>query len=250
MCTWLRCLICGQVGGADGRFGAAMGAEHHQGFHPHRGVRHGRHAHQDQVRCVRCLCCPYFEILFPTLGWFGCHHLIYHLVIPTFLGAVLEQIARGAIHHVQLLSFCLVSQRAGLGCQASVGLSVISEKVFTFTLPVENNASNMLCIVDANPRSLNNTHLEPYGMALAPGKKFGDAADDWQFWHGKIPAVLRKWYERGYKVAIISNQMGIGTGKADKQTVRCGAVRCGTARYCTLIYCKLVAASFACFLSC
>ena len=118
---------------------------------------------------------------------------------------------------------------------------MISEKVFTFTLPVENNASNMLCIVDANPRSLNNTHLEPYGMALAPGKKFGDAADDWQFWHGKIPAVLRKWHERGYKVAIISNQMGIGTGKTDKQTVRCGAVRCGAVRcgavrYSTLLH--------------
>jgi len=53
-----------------------------------------------------------------------------------------------------------------------------------------------------------------------PGKKFGDAADDWQFWHGKIPAVLRKWHERGYKVAIISNQMGVGTGKTDARMVR------------------------------
>eukprot|EP00752_Nemacystus_decipiens_P002205 g2097.t1 len=67
------------------------------------------------------------------------------------------------------------------------------------------------------------THIVAFDMdgtliKTKSGKKFGDAADDWQFWHGKIPAVLRKWHERGYKVAIISNQMGIGTGKADKQT--------------------------------
>lgn len=60
-----------------------------------------------------------------------------------------------------------------------------------------------------------------------PGKKFGDAADDWQFWHATIPAVLQKWHERGYKVAIISNQNGIGTGKADKQTVRNSTGRYG-----------------------
>ncbi|CAN0298576.1 unnamed protein product, partial [Ectocarpus fasciculatus] len=35
--------------------------------------------------------------------------------------------------------------------------------------------------------------------------RFGDAADDWQLWHGKVPTVLRKWHDRGYKVAIISN---------------------------------------------
>ena len=72
--------------------------------------------------------------------------------------------------------------------------------------------------------------------AWAPGKKFGDAADDWQFWHGKIPAVLQKWHERGYKVAIISNQMGIGTGKADKQTVRCGTAQHATAWYAVRWY--------------
>ncbi|CAN0602040.1 unnamed protein product, partial [Ectocarpus sp. 12 AP-2014] len=52
------------------------------------------------------------------------------------------------------------------------------------------------------------------------GKRFGDAADDWQLWNGKIPTVLRKWHDRGYKVAIISNQMGVGTGKVDPRMVR------------------------------
>lgn len=56
--TWVGCralvfdLICGQVGRADWRFGAAMGAEHHQGLHPYRGVRHGWYPDQDQVRCA------------------------------------------------------------------------------------------------------------------------------------------------------------------------------------------------------
>lgn len=85
------------------------------------------------------------------------------------------------------------------------------------------------------------TETNPNDTSWAPGKKFGDAADDWQFWHGKIPLVLRKWHERGYKVAIISNQMGIGTGKADKQTVRYGTMLCVANLYCKLVrHCLLV----------
>lgn len=57
------------------------------------------------------------------------------------------------------------------------------------------------------------------GFPPAPGKRFGDAKDDWRLWHGSIPVVLRKWYDRGYKVAIISNQMGVGTGKVDQKMV-------------------------------
>lgn len=52
------------------------------------------------------------------------------------------------------------------------------------------------------------------------GKRFGDGAEDWALKHGNVPAVLRAWYERGYKVAIISNQLGVGKGKVDKKVVR------------------------------
>ncbi|CAN0425013.1 unnamed protein product, partial [Ectocarpus fasciculatus] len=69
------------------------------------------------------------------------------------------------------------------------------------------------------------THIVAFDMdgtliKTKSGKRFGDAADDWQLWHGKIPTVLRKWHDRGYKVAIISNQMGVGTGKVDPQMLK------------------------------
>ncbi|CAM9964711.1 unnamed protein product, partial [Hapterophycus canaliculatus] len=62
------------------------------------------------------------------------------------------------------------------------------------------------------------THIVAFDMdgtliKTKSGKKFGDTPDDWQLWHSKIPEVLRRWHDRGYKVAIISNQMGVGSGK-------------------------------------
>ncbi|CAM9319329.1 unnamed protein product [Ectocarpus sp. 12 AP-2014] len=69
------------------------------------------------------------------------------------------------------------------------------------------------------------THIVAFDMdgtliKTKSGKRFGDAADDWQLWNGKIPTVLRKWHDRGYKVAIISNQMGVGTGKVDPRMLK------------------------------
>ncbi|CAM9646743.1 unnamed protein product [Scytosiphon promiscuus] len=49
---------------------------------------------------------------------------------------------------------------------------------------------------------------------------FGDTPDDWQLWHSKVPEVMRRWHDRGYKVAIISNQMGVGSGKVDKRVLQ------------------------------
>ena len=39
--------------------------------------------------------------------------------------------------------------------------------------------------------------------------------------YGNIPSALKAWYQRGYKVAIISNQLGVGKGKVDKRSVSC-----------------------------
>ncbi|CAB1100226.1 unnamed protein product [Ectocarpus sp. CCAP 1310/34] len=74
-------------------------------------------------------------------------------------------------------------------------------------------------------RSRVSTHIVAFDMdgtliKTKSGKRFGDAADDWQLWNGKIPTVLRKWHDRGYKVAIISNQMGVGTGKVDPRMLK------------------------------
>eukprot|EP00904_Undaria_pinnatifida_P003137 jgi/Undpi1/12824/HiC_scaffold_7.g02491.m1 len=52
------------------------------------------------------------------------------------------------------------------------------------------------------------------------GARFGDSVGDWQLLHPSIPTVLRSWHDRGYKVAIISNQHGVGTGKVDKTMLK------------------------------
>lgn len=52
------------------------------------------------------------------------------------------------------------------------------------------------------------------------GKRFGDDADDWELLARNIPAVLKAWHAKGYKIALISNQLGVGKGKVDKKTVR------------------------------
>ncbi|CAM9976800.1 unnamed protein product, partial [Sphacelaria rigidula] len=45
------------------------------------------------------------------------------------------------------------------------------------------------------------------------GSKFSDAVGDWQLVYPNIRSALKAWHEKGYKVAIISNQLGVGKGK-------------------------------------
>lgn len=47
------------------------------------------------------------------------------------------------------------------------------------------------------------------------GKKFTRAADDWQWWHKKVPLTLRRLHNEGYLLAIVSNQAGF---KLDPQS--------------------------------
>ncbi|KAF2726762.1 PNK3P-domain-containing protein [Polyplosphaeria fusca] len=56
-------------------------------------------------------------------------------------------------------------------------------------------------------------------VASASGKRFGRDAADWKWWHQSVPGELRRLYEDGYLVAVISNQGGISL-KSDPKTVK------------------------------
>ncbi|KAJ1644004.1 DNA kinase/phosphatase Pnk1 [Coemansia erecta] len=49
------------------------------------------------------------------------------------------------------------------------------------------------------------------------------SANDWRFYHKQVPAVLRRMYDQGYKIVIISNQNGLrqikGAPKLTKRSV-------------------------------
>ncbi|CAM9401545.1 unnamed protein product [Ascophyllum nodosum] len=69
------------------------------------------------------------------------------------------------------------------------------------------------------------THILAFDMdetliKTKSGKRFGDGGGDWQLMYGNIPSALKAWYQRGYKVAIISNQLGVGKGKVDKRSLQ------------------------------
>ncbi|OAK95989.1 PNK3P-domain-containing protein [Phaeosphaeriaceae sp. SRC1lsM3a] len=53
----------------------------------------------------------------------------------------------------------------------------------------------------------------------ASGKVFSRDASDWKWWHSSVPATLRRLYEEGYLVAVVSNQGGISL-KPDPKTIK------------------------------
>lgn len=46
-------------------------------------------------------------------------------------------------------------------------------------------------------------------VKVASQRKFSDEPIDWMWWNPRVPEVLRKYYEDGYRVVILSNQGGI-----------------------------------------
>lgn len=48
------------------------------------------------------------------------------------------------------------------------------------------------------------------------GKQFSDDPLDWRWWHPRVPGEVRKVYEEGYRVVILSNQGGINLRPAPK----------------------------------
>ena len=45
------------------------------------------------------------------------------------------------------------------------------------------------------------------------GLEFPKDANDWQLLYAEIPGKIKKFYEDGYKIVILSNQASLGTGK-------------------------------------
>ena len=83
---------------------------------------------------------------------------------------------------------------------------------------MNNSSLSAACVHTANTAPL---YVRQYFLfQLLIGKRFGDGVEDWQLLHPSVPAVLKSWHNRGYKVAIISNQLGVGRGKVDKRMVR------------------------------
>ncbi|KAK1979184.1 polynucleotide kinase 3 phosphatase [Colletotrichum cereale] len=47
-------------------------------------------------------------------------------------------------------------------------------------------------------------------ITTASGKKHGDAATDWKWWHATVPGKLREMYnDQGYRIVVLSNQAGL-----------------------------------------
>lgn len=45
------------------------------------------------------------------------------------------------------------------------------------------------------------------------GRAFATGPDDWQLWHTSIPAKLKEYQDKGYKLVIFTNQNGVAKGK-------------------------------------
>jgi bifunctional polynucleotide phosphatase/kinase len=53
------------------------------------------------------------------------------------------------------------------------------------------------------------------------GKRFARDSDDWKLFHSKVLERLQELHAEGYTLAIISNQLGIGKGKANASEIQC-----------------------------
>jgi bifunctional polynucleotide phosphatase/kinase len=47
------------------------------------------------------------------------------------------------------------------------------------------------------------------------GAKFAKNKDDWVIWHEKVVPTIKSYYDKGYKIAIMTNQKGIEKGHTD-----------------------------------
>ncbi|OJD33593.1 polynucleotide kinase 3 phosphatase [Diplodia corticola] len=61
----------------------------------------------------------------------------------------------------------------------------------------------------AQPRKIAIFDFDSTLIKTASGNKFARNPADWQWWHASVPTTLRRLYDQGYLIAIVSNQSGI-----------------------------------------
>ncbi|KAK8158675.1 polynucleotide kinase 3 phosphatase-domain-containing protein [Phyllosticta citrichinensis] len=99
-----------------------------------------------------------------------------------------------------------------------IGWAIFNDSLLVGTY----QASTATPLAEANgPRRVAIFDLDGTLIVPASGNKFGRDASDWKWWDTGVPTTLRELHDKGYLVAIVSNQSGINlnsnaAGKAPK----------------------------------
>ncbi|KAK7608079.1 polynucleotide kinase 3 phosphatase-domain-containing protein [Phyllosticta paracitricarpa] len=99
-----------------------------------------------------------------------------------------------------------------------IGWAIVDDSLLVGTY----KASTATPLAEASgPRRIAIFDLDGTLITPASGNKFGRDASDWKWWHTGVPTTLRELHEKGYLVAIVSNQSGLNVnskaaGKAPK----------------------------------
>ncbi|KAL1383230.1 polynucleotide kinase 3 phosphatase-domain-containing protein [Phyllosticta capitalensis] len=87
-----------------------------------------------------------------------------------------------------------------------IGWTIVQESLLIGTY----QASTATPLAESHgPRRLAIFDLDGTLITPASGNKFGRDASDWKWWNSGVPTTLRELHEKGYLVAIVSNQSGI-----------------------------------------
>jgi len=57
-------------------------------------------------------------------------------------------------------------------------------------------------------------------ISVKSGKRFSTNYKDWKWWNYKVPEMLKKLHQDGFKVVIMTNQGGISKGKTKKSMIK------------------------------
>ena len=57
-------------------------------------------------------------------------------------------------------------------------------------------------------------------IKVKSGGKFGKDSNDWVLFDAKVVTVIKEYYEKGFKIVIMTNQGGIEKGHTTPETVK------------------------------
>ncbi|KAK7532386.1 polynucleotide kinase 3 phosphatase-domain-containing protein [Phyllosticta citribraziliensis] len=87
-----------------------------------------------------------------------------------------------------------------------IGWAIVNDSLLVGTY----KASTATPLAEAHgPRRVAIFDLDGTLINPASGNKFGRDASDWKWWNTGVPTTLRELHDKGYLVAIVSNQSGI-----------------------------------------